>query len=236
MNKQNVFVKKLDIIETLGSCTCICTDKTGTLTMNQMSVANTWVFNEAASSEDIQKQIGGKQSDGKATTASPDTAKPESPATEELPRPPSVTSPPSSTPDNGNAKSTSNLSNSNNANFAASPQFKKLMEIAILNSRVVLEKKEDSDDLVPTSDATELGFYNFFSQFTQQFYGTDIESFRKSHRKLQEIPFNSAFKWQMTIHNLESENGKQYLLLKGSSVLLLPFLSFNFPFSSYLFL
>ena len=32
MGRQNVFVKKLDVIETLGSCTLICTDKTGTLT------------------------------------------------------------------------------------------------------------------------------------------------------------------------------------------------------------
>jgi P-type E1-E2 ATPase len=42
MGQHNVFVKKLDIIETLGSCTLICTDKTGTLTQNLMSVANTW--------------------------------------------------------------------------------------------------------------------------------------------------------------------------------------------------
>jgi sodium/potassium-transporting ATPase subunit alpha len=46
MTSFNVFVKKLDIIETLGSCTLICTDKTGTLTMNLMSVANTWYFNK----------------------------------------------------------------------------------------------------------------------------------------------------------------------------------------------
>jgi len=43
MRIQNVLVKKLDIIETLGSCSLICTDKTGTLTMNLMTVANVWV-------------------------------------------------------------------------------------------------------------------------------------------------------------------------------------------------
>lgn len=43
MGAQNVFVKKLDVIETLGSCSMICTDKTGTLTQNLMSVAHLWV-------------------------------------------------------------------------------------------------------------------------------------------------------------------------------------------------
>jgi len=42
MSKQQVFVKKLDVIETLGSCSLICTDKTGTLTENRMSVSNIW--------------------------------------------------------------------------------------------------------------------------------------------------------------------------------------------------
>jgi P-type E1-E2 ATPase len=43
MGKHNVFVKKLDIIETLGSCSMICTDKTGTLTQNLMTVIHLWV-------------------------------------------------------------------------------------------------------------------------------------------------------------------------------------------------
>jgi magnesium-transporting ATPase (P-type) len=45
MIEHNVFVKKLDIIESLGACSLICTDKTGTLTMNKMSVSNSWSMN-----------------------------------------------------------------------------------------------------------------------------------------------------------------------------------------------
>lgn len=42
LQQKQIFVKKLNIIETLGSCTLIATDKTGTLTRNQMTVTALW--------------------------------------------------------------------------------------------------------------------------------------------------------------------------------------------------
>ncbi|TMW67398.1 hypothetical protein Poli38472_011018 [Pythium oligandrum] len=42
MAAQNIFVKRLDCVETLGSITLVATDKTGTLTKNVMTVTDTW--------------------------------------------------------------------------------------------------------------------------------------------------------------------------------------------------
>lgn len=37
LSKKHVYVKRTEIIESLGSASAICTDKTGTLTMNLMT-------------------------------------------------------------------------------------------------------------------------------------------------------------------------------------------------------
>lgn len=46
MAKRHALVKKLSSVETLGGATVICTDKTGTLTQNEMTVREIWTPND----------------------------------------------------------------------------------------------------------------------------------------------------------------------------------------------
>lgn len=73
MARQNALVRRLSAVETLSATTIICTDKTGTLTKNEMTVHYLWIpasTTEGKSENPEVSQAGLTPHDGNPTTSS----------------------------------------------------------------------------------------------------------------------------------------------------------------------
>jgi len=64
MARRNALIKRLSAVETLGCTTVICTDKTGTLTQNEMTVRGLWLFKRGLTVTGAGYNPGGRIMEG----------------------------------------------------------------------------------------------------------------------------------------------------------------------------
>merc|ERR1711970_1175256 len=160
MASKNCLVKNLEAVETLGSTSTICSDKTGTLTQNRMTVAHMWFDNkivEADTSEDQSGSAFNKEASG----------------------------------------------------------WKTLERVACLCNRAEFKPQQENVGVLKrevNGDASEAAIL----KCTELSKGNVME-YRKRNKKVCEIPFNSANKYQVSIHETEDTNDNRYLLvMKGA--------------------
>jgi len=158
MASKNCLVKNLEAVETLGSTSTICSDKTGTLTQNRMTVAHLWI-DDAIQDVDTTEDQSMKSS------------------------------------------------------YKGTPGWGPLEVVASLCNRAEFKQGEESKHILKrevNGDASEAAIL----KLTELSKG-DILKFRSENKKVAEIPFNSANKYQVSIHE---QGGKTpyRLVMKGA--------------------
>ncbi|ETO20202.1 Na+/K+ transporting ATPase subunit alpha [Reticulomyxa filosa] len=155
MFHKNVRVKNLESVETLGSTTVICSDKTGTLTTNVMTCMYV-VFDLKERECDTTSPM--QAIEGDFYDVRDKMVK------------------------------------------QRKPDFLRLVRCAALcnNAEFIGEEIDE------TANATETAMVKFAFGHVNSAYSTTVANYRKYHKKLHEIPFNSSNKWQISVHELMS--------------------------------
>ncbi|KAJ2315026.1 hypothetical protein H4R23_000298 [Coemansia sp. Cherry 401B] len=159
MAGENVLVKDLQGVETLGAITCLATDKTGTLTRNQMVVTNLWTNGTLYA----------------ATRAHGDAGEP--------------------------------------IEDADAPGIRDILYSSTLCCSVKFDRTDVAmDKRQLLGDATESGLVRFAAARLPR----DFDATQAEHKKVFEIPFNSANKWMLSVHQLAHAQGPLTLMMKGA--------------------
>ncbi|ETL79604.1 hypothetical protein F442_20460 [Phytophthora nicotianae P10297] len=198
MAARNVFVKRLDCVETMGSISLIATDKTGTLTKNVMTVTDTWAGGELAAQSTGDRVV--IQLDDKTDYLAGMTPK------AVLVRGASLcnrAAPDATAPDN-NKPTPVDPKDEKMMSTAAPPSQRSSFSLSRLSFQSHTSAREQTKAKRQyTGNPSDIALL----RFADMHYSSDIT--REEYPLVFEIPFNSTNKWQLVIVPAPREKATQ---------------------------
>ncbi|KAE9013146.1 Sodium/potassium-transporting ATPase subunit alpha [Phytophthora fragariae] len=187
MAHKSVLVKNLEGVETLGSTSCICSDKTGTLTQNVMTVANLVYDNKVFDAECSITPVGNYDLN--------------SPSFKALQRCATLCN-------NAVFDEDSKYEKVVGADgLSTRGKRKPFKETVPMGNGATMEKVAWET----IGDASESAMIKFCHD------KRDVIEYREENAKIKEIPFNSKNKYQLSLHKQDNDDSKPILMvMKGA--------------------
>lgn len=216
MTKMNLLVRVLGACETMANATCVCTDKTGTLTTNKMSVV--------AGSIGVHLKFAQRLAENSKRTNANDDRDPEKVSADGHDDSPSSSEPSSPTSSSSSSGGAAPPKRKGRLDFSAdmtdinehiSPGLRKLLNDSIVINSTAFEGTDEhgaEGGFVGSKTETAL------MSFAQSEGWPHYRAVREGAQVVQMVPFSSERKCMGVVIRLP--NGKYRLFLKGASEVL----------------